>query len=227
MSDPTALAAEARRAETPAADADLLARADAATHEHSPKIIGELAAALRRLTEDAKIQRQHTLDVYDSLGVKWGDDPFAAIGNLRAEVERLRVLAEAWESRATEHMARRYESERNAHALGVQLSNATARTTAAVEAMRERAAKVADDRANKPEGQTTAFTAFICQAIVADIRALPVDGGDALAERLRAEAVRALRWAWNPETRVISTEGHYVRSGLAALYPAPAGKETT
>lgn len=60
-------------------------------------------------------------------------------------------------------------------------------TTAAVEAMRERAAKVATTLASRSGGS---LVPAACTAIADAIRALPVDGGDALEARLAAVAER-------------------------------------
>lgn len=61
-------------------------------------------------------------------------------------------------------------------------------------------------------------------ALLARLAAARGENATALAAAERAGAERALRWAWNPETRIISTDGHYIRSGLAALFPPPGAE---
>lgn len=38
----------------------------------------------------------HLYDVYDSLGIKWGDDPFSTISKLRAELEKVKKELAVW-----------------------------------------------------------------------------------------------------------------------------------
>ena len=49
-------------------------------------------AKLRKELEQAKRVEQVCYDLHEALGVKWGDDPYAAITKLREEVEHYRNI---------------------------------------------------------------------------------------------------------------------------------------